>query len=115
MTSKELNKQLIYEFPKLKDAYTDEVSWQEGDDTGSHTVYGDVFTPHIRKTIENKDDEEIAKIFSYIENTLNMEDEYADEVISFSVLESIAELLKGEQWTDKFIKDRTKKILIEIG
>ncbi|WP_088815538.1 MULTISPECIES: hypothetical protein [Listeria] len=115
MTSEELNKRLIEQFPKLEGAYTEEVSWQEGDHTGSHTVYGDVFTPYIRNSIENKESGEIATVFSYIEDTLNLEDDYADEVISFSVLESIAELLKDEQWVGEFVKDRTKKVLIEIG
>ena len=51
MNSIELNKLLIEKFPNLIDDYCDEVGWQEGDETGSHIVYGDVFTPYIVKCI----------------------------------------------------------------
>ena len=39
MTNKELNQFLVKTFPELKQAYDEEVSWQEGDDTGSHVVF----------------------------------------------------------------------------
>lgn len=67
MTSKELNKLSIETFPELNDSYVEEVQWQEGDDTGSHTVYGDIFTPYVIICIENNKQEEIRKIFSYVE------------------------------------------------
>lgn len=71
MTSKELNKLLIETFPELNDSYVEEVQWQEGDDTGSHTVYGDIFTPYVIICIENNKQEEIRKIFSYVEFLLS--------------------------------------------
>lgn len=37
--------------------------WQEGDETGAHTVYGDVFTPYIVNCIENNNQKEIEKKF----------------------------------------------------
>ena len=87
MTSRELNLRLIYAFPGLEQAYHDETSWQEGDDTGSHVVYADVFVPYILKNI--KDENSLRAVFSYIEELLSEHDDYADEVVQLSVLESL--------------------------
>ena len=65
MTNKELNQFLIASFPELKHAYNEEVSWQEGDDTGSHVVFGDVFTPYLEKLIETKNEEKF-KIYGSV-------------------------------------------------
>lgn len=54
MTSKELNLKLIEALPEIKDVYNEEISWQEGDETGSHVVYADVFVPLIKEQIEIK-------------------------------------------------------------
>lgn len=45
MTSKELNLKLIEFFPEIKDVYFEETSWQDGDETGSHVVYAEIFVP----------------------------------------------------------------------
>jgi hypothetical protein len=42
MTSKELNLFLLRLLPEIKDSYIEEVSWQDGHDTGSHVVFEDV-------------------------------------------------------------------------
>lgn len=77
MTSAELNKMMVTHFPNLKEKYLDEVSWQEGDDTGSHTVYGDVLTPYLIDKIIKKDENEVKKIFSFLEGILKLEDIYS--------------------------------------
>ena len=48
MTSKELNLKLIESFPEIKDVYFEETSWQDGDETGSHVVYADIFVPFYK-------------------------------------------------------------------
>lgn len=114
MTSKELNKLLIKTFPDLISSYKEEVEWQEGDNTGSHTVYGDVFTPYIINCIENNQQQKIEKIFLFIESLLNKEDPYTDEVIAFSVLESIEFLLKENKNLQNKLGEKTSKILDEL-
>lgn len=54
MDAKQLNRRLVNRFPELEEKYHDEVDWQEGDGTGSHVVYGDVFAPYIEKIIIEK-------------------------------------------------------------
>ncbi|MBQ7118732.1 MAG: hypothetical protein IJO09_00810 [Oscillospiraceae bacterium] len=87
MISKELNLKLIEFLPEIKELYEEEVSWQEGDETGSHIVFSDVFVPYILKNFDNA--EITKKNFKVIEDILNLHDEYADEVIALSVLENL--------------------------
>ena len=85
MTSKELNKKLIALLPEIKELYDEEVSWQEGDDTGSHVVFSDVLVPYIL----NGTDDIKRRCFDTVESILLLNDEYASEVITLSVLEPI--------------------------
>jgi len=89
MTSKELNLRLLEALPEIKDIYSEEVEWQEGDDTGSHVVFGDVLTPYLLLNASAGNTVSMQKIFDYIESLLQSNDEYASEVITCSVLESI--------------------------
>ena len=89
MTSKELNLKLLKAFPELEDIYKEEVEWQEGDDTGSHVVFGDVLTPYLLEKINTGNAAIMKKIFDFLEELLISDDEYASEVITCSILESI--------------------------
>lgn len=108
MTYKELNLKLIELLPEIKKMYEDETSWQEGDNTGSHTVFADVFLPYI---LNNLNDKKITKKnFNVIEKILEPNDEYADEVIVLSILEN---LFYEQDDIDKFkdfLGDLSKKI-----
>lgn len=94
MTSKELNLKLKYFLPELAELYDEETNWQDGDDTGSHIVYGDVFTPFVIEKIKLKDDKTVKKSFKFMEELLSLSDKYANEVIAFSVIEAL--LFNGE-------------------
>ena|GEM_PF-784642 len=111
MKSCELNKLLVESFPILKEVYFEEVEWQEGHDTGSHTVYGDVFTPYIIECIEKGRKKEMPFVFSYIEKLLTLEDPYADEVVALSVIGSIAYLFEGEQNLHNSLGEKSKSIM----
>lgn len=89
MTSGELNLKLLEYLPEIESLYNEEVSWQEGNDTGSHIVFEDVLVPYIKKCIQEKDSIKLRKCFSVIERIFSFGDEYAEEVIELSVLESI--------------------------
>lgn len=97
MTSKELNLKLLKLLPEIEQLYREEVSWQEGDETGSHTVFSDVLFPYILDNIA--DVETTKRIFDVIEQILELHDEYADEVIALSVLEN---LFYEQECIDKF-------------
>ena len=76
MDSKKLNIMLIESFPNLIDEYREEVQWQEGDDTGSHAVYGDVLSPYLIKCIEQNNTSEVIKILVFIEKVLELNIKY---------------------------------------
>ena len=115
MTSRELNLKLTEALPEIKNVYNDETSWQEGDETGSHMVYADVLVPYIKEQIATKNRLLLIKIFDFIELLITTNDEYANEVVELSVLES---LLFDEE-TDKnfflqFAKQNTLKMVESI-
>lgn len=114
MQSKMLNKFLIDNFPELIDAYDSEVSWQEGNDTGSHIVYGDVFMPYVENAIEKNLEDELKRIFSFIETVLLTEDTYSQEVIMFSVLERILFDKKNFAIAKKYFGETTKQLVEEL-
>lgn len=115
MKSDDLNKKLIEHLPKLREKYDDEVSWQEGDSTGSHTVFGDVLTPYLVERILQNDTQEIVNIFNFLEDLLCLNDKYADEVISLSVFESTAYLFKEKTYLSELLGKHSRKILEEVS
>ncbi|MBQ6998918.1 MAG: hypothetical protein IJN62_03925 [Clostridia bacterium] len=115
MTSKELNLKLINNFPEIIDTYNEEISWQDGNDTGSHVIYADVFVPFIKENISKGNEQVLIKSFDFLETLLNINDEYVNEVIAFSVIESF--LFDDEpdiRSFIKFIKPKTMEIIKEI-
>ena len=111
----QLNKILINNFPNLQEKYDDEVSWQEGDYTGSHVVYGDVFTPYLVECVSINNTTEIKKIFDFLEEILLMKDKYSTEVVAVSVIESVVYLLSESDYLQSFLGDETKVIFEEIN
>ena len=109
MTSKELNMKLIEYIPEIKGRYLEEVAWQEQDETGSHTVFADVLVPYIIEKATEDDTQELKKIFKAVEKLFSLNDDYANEVIILSVLESILykEILNNK--VIKYMDVNTKK------
>ena len=115
MTSKELNLNLVKYFPEIKDVYIQETSWQDGDDTGSHVVYADIFVPFIKSQIAQNNKVLLVRIFKYIEQLLTLNNEYINEVVALSVLES---LLFDEDVDNayfmQFVHQSTLQLITEI-
>lgn len=111
MNNKDLNLFLIKKFPSLEEKYRREVDWQEGDETGSHVVYGDVFSPYIEDIIEKKDTEMLKNVFEFIEDILVMNEKYSSEVILFSVLERLVLDSNKLQYCKKYFGLHTAKMV----
>jgi hypothetical protein len=90
MTPKELNLKLVGAFPELGRAYREQTDWQEGDDTGSHVVYGDVLVPAMTAQLSTGQYAPLKKHFDFLEELLASGDEYAADVVASTVIESIA-------------------------
>lgn len=114
MNSEKMNMMLIDVFPELFNAYQSEVSWQEGNNTGSHIVYGDVFTPYFIECLDMKNEHKILKILNYIEDILKLDFTYSNEVIAFSVLERVKIKYSDSLILKKQMGTLTSKIWNEI-
>ena len=106
MTSKDLNLMLIELFPEIKVLYAEE--------TGSHVVFGDVLLPYILANAESENMQCLTKCFQTIEKILSFDDEYADEVITLSVLESLSYETNLKIDLSQFMGDKTKRIFAEL-
>jgi hypothetical protein len=96
MTCEILNNKLISEFPELKTRYDETVSWQDGDKTGSHTVYSSVFKPYIFENFNCNNETALRKIFAYIEKIFVEDDNYSRDVILCSIFEEILDTFPAE-------------------
>ena len=114
MTSKELNFKLISLLPEIKKRYVDVISWQEGDDTGSHVVFEDVLVPYIIECVRTRNQIRLFECFKVVEEILSTNDEYAEEVISVSVLESLLFEDCVQSMLSKYMGQKTKKLFEEV-
>ena len=114
MEAKELNRLLIDRFPELEKKYHDEVDWQEGNETGSHVVYGDVLAPYLEAADAQNKQEVLKKMFVFVEDILCQNEDYSDEVIMFSVLERILYDKEQVQNCRKYFGKRTEKVIREM-
>lgn len=114
MTSKDLNILLIKFLPEIKSLYDEEVSWQEGDETGSHVVFADILFPYILNCVKNEDTQCLIKCFKIIEKILLLGDEYANEVIALSVLEGLSYETDLKINLKEFMGDKTKQLFEEF-
>ena len=108
-----LNKMLIENFPHLIPAYENEVSWQDGDDTGSHIVYGDIFEPFLVKSFQERNDAVLKEIFCFIESLLDMDDFLARNVLEVSVIEGNEQELQQPD-VYRLLGPESKRLLLEI-
>jgi len=115
MKSSQLNQVLLDSFPELKDNIEEEISWQDGMDTGSHLIFGDVFTPFILEFLKNENNDILGRIAFFLEKTLKIDDEYASEVIYLSVLESIEPYFDKNSNFYQMLGPLSKKALEDIN
>lgn len=115
MTSKELNLKLLTSIPEISDIYYKETSWQDGNETGSHVVYADVFVPFVKAQINDNNEQTLIKVFNYVESLLGLNDEYANEVVALSFLETLIfdEDVDNTHFI-QFVKPNTLELIEEI-
>ena len=114
MTAEKLNKTLLSLLPEIKSSYIQETEWQEGDSTGSHIVFGDVLTPFIIDCFTKQNDIMLKKCFDVIEKILSFNNDYANEVITLSVLESLFYGLPNDCDPQLYMGKKTKSIFKQI-
>ena len=114
MANRELNRKLIAAFPELEDHYLEEIQWQDGDETGAHVVYGDVLKPYLLHHITTKNKDVVQKILAFIEKSLSENDPLLNEIIAFSVLESILTDNIDLSYVEPMLGDHSRKTWNEL-
>lgn len=114
MTSRELNLSLITLMPEIKSLYNEVISWQEGDDTGSHVVFEDVLVPYIINCQKEHNELGLFRCFDVVEKILSLNDEYAEEVVELSVLESLLFEKNLKNDLTKYMSEKTKALFDEV-
>ena len=115
MTSKELNMLLLKTFPGIYDTYIDETQWQDGDDTGSHIVFEDVFVPNLLKLLQENDIIAISHAFEFIEKLIDTHDDYATEVVFFSILESLFYRCNNHNLILPYMGNKSKEFFLHLN
>lgn len=112
MTYKELNIDLLDNFPELKNKFDEETSWQDGIDTGCFITFEDVFMPFVRDQVLKDNKKIINRIFDYIENLSYSKDEYVENIFYVAILETFYSFNDLYKFAIYF-KENTKKLFIE--
>ncbi|MCL2853729.1 MAG: hypothetical protein FWE20_12010 [Defluviitaleaceae bacterium] len=110
----DLNRLLIKNFPQLQQEYSEQISWQDGENTGAHVVYGDVFNPYLIEIISNSQKNEMQTAFDFVEQMLMLDDEYAENVMCVTVLESVAHIFRDDPRLFEHLGEKSAKLMHEI-
>lgn len=89
MKDKDLNELFVERFPEIKGELEKEISWQEGMDTSADNTFEFVFVPYIINKYTDNQTSALVKIFDFIEELCNMNDERNNEIVCCSVLEPL--------------------------
>lgn len=76
--------------------------------------FEDAFVPYIVECAKSRTEAGLLRCFEVIERILSSNDEYAEEVIALSVLESLAFTENLEVNLSKYMGARTKKLFDEV-
>jgi len=112
MEPRKLNEILLRKFPELNDKFNEITSWQDGIDTGSFIVFEDVFMPFLEINVDNNNVNMIERIYSFIEELANSNDDYIRNILYVAILENISSFAKTEKYI-KYLKNKSLKIFNE--
>lgn len=110
MKPKELNTLLLKLIPEVKDSFEEYTSWQDGLDTGCHSVFENVLLPFTIEALENDNEDLIKRIFKFINDMLISGDEYQEEVAQLSFLEPLKAEHEDEYRYSEIMLPETFKI-----
>jgi len=74
-----------------------------------------VFNPYLHDCITRDRKAEIRAAFDFIERVLELDDEYAANVMHVTVLESVAYLFALQPNLAKYLGERSKEVLSKIS
>lgn len=111
-----LTEQILALLPHLRPAYDREVREYWGNDLpGPHVVFGNLLTPHLIQLLRTDENEiELHRIFGFLEGLSASGVKDVEEVVAFSVIESVAaeQDLLDRAW--KLMGPRTRSMAKEV-
>ncbi len=84
-----LNGLLLAEFPELRGKFEEYTSWQDGMGTGCFLTYEDLLLPLARRALDNRDEEFLSRLESFIEGLMTSGDDYAVNVATVGLIEGL--------------------------
>ncbi len=111
----ELTNLLIKEIVELKSVYEQELEWWDGQSPGAHNIFGDVLNPYLIELLnENREKTKLKKIFKFLEEMANSEDELLKEVLACTVLERLGDDKAILEIAKRYMGESSRKISCEI-
>ncbi|MCQ4637792.1 hypothetical protein NE619_13740 [Anaerovorax odorimutans] len=108
---KAYNSLLLKTFPELIKAFHKEPLIDCGLETGPYIVYGCLLEPFIERNIQLGKTERVKKIFDFIENLLNSNDQYIEEAIELGVLNDMKAASFNVELCKPFMGKKTKQLM----
>lgn len=84
-----LNKLLLDKFPELIERFEEYTSWQDGMETGCFLTYEDLLLPLARQALDERDEEFLSHLGSFIEGLMTSGDSYAVNVAIVGLIEGL--------------------------
>jgi hypothetical protein len=89
MTASELNELMLDAFPELRSEFELYTSWQDGLETGCFLTFEDLLLPLVRNALAKQDEPFLRRAGAFIEELLELGDEYAENIATIALLEGL--------------------------
>lgn len=104
----DLSALMVKAIPEVAQAYEKELHWWKDEKPGQHIIFADILVPHIVSLLEKGDrDEELKRVFEFLELLANHPDEHVQEVVHNSICEPICSNEVALQKSKKYMGPAT--------
>ncbi len=85
-----LSSVMVQTIPAVKAAYEKELAWWKEGKPGQHIIFNDILFPYVASLLkEGGQDQELRRIFEFLERLANHPDEHVPEVVHNSICEPL--------------------------
>jgi len=106
---KNLSNELFEKFPNIKQLYLNEKEWYDDYLESPHIIFGELLNPTIIRLLKtHSGEEELIRIFDFLEKLATDDDKLVREVVQVTVLEQIGDDKDVLQKSYKYMKKKTR-------
>src|SRR5262245_52324196 len=95
--------QLIERVPRLAERYKAELEWWGNEKPGAHIVYGDILNPHIEGLLQDGNDQELERVFAFVEELAISEDVRLREIVAVTICEGLGKSVETLRQARRFM------------